>query len=136
MTKLGKSLGKISTNLGNKVGKGIVYVLEVELEGKTLIKIGVTSRYKVEDRVVEILTEVWKHYRYFPKTYIARYKTVANPYEFEKLLHTYFEDCRYETEHRFGGSTEFFDIDVEEVKVTYDVAYDILNTELNNEDKS
>ena len=136
MAKLGKSLGKISTNLDKKVDKGIVYVLQVDFEDKTLVKIGVTSRNKVEDRVVEILTEIWKRYRYFPKTYVARYKQILNPYAFEKMLHDYFDHRRYETEHKFGGSTEFFDIDVEEVKATYDTIYDILNTEPDNEDKS
>jgi hypothetical protein len=129
---MSKSLGKITTNLVTKVDKWIVYLLEVEIEGKTLIKIGVTSRYKVEDRVVEILTEVWKKYRYFPKTYVARYKTVHNPYGLERMLHDYFDQRHYSTEFKFGGSTEFFDIPIEEAKIAYDEVYEMQKKELDD----
>ena len=130
--KLGGSLGKITTNLDKKVDKGIVYVLEIELEEKTLVKIGVTSRSKVEDRVVEILTEIWKRYRYFPRTYVARYKTISDPYGFEKLLHGCFAEQRYTTEHRFSGNTEIFNVSVEDVKAMYDTVYEMF-TAIDNE---
>ena len=41
--------------------KGIVYVLLFELEGKTLIKIGVTTR-SIEERVAEILVSIFQRY--------------------------------------------------------------------------
>ena len=100
--------------------KGIVYVLELELEDVKLVKIGMTCRDKVEDRVVEILTECWKRYRYFPRCYVARYKKVNNPLGMEQDLHKYFDEYRYETEFRFGGSSEVFNLDVQLVKDAYD----------------
>lgn len=128
--KIGSSLGKITTKLSTKVDKGIVYILQVDIEERHLIKIGVTSRAKVEERVTEILTEVWKKYRYFPRTYVARYKKVYNPYGFEQLLHDYFDSKRYNTEHKFGGSTEFFDITVEEAKEAYDKVHEMQENNL------
>ena len=100
--------------------KGIVYVLELELEDTKLIKIGMTCRDKVEDRVTEILVECWKRYRYFPKCYVARYKKVKNPLGMEQDLHKYFEQYKHETEFVWGGSTEVFKLDVQLVKDAYD----------------
>jgi hypothetical protein len=110
----------ISTSLNPKPSYGILYVLEIELEDITLIKIGVTCRKKVEERVTEILTSIWKRYRYFPRTYVARYKKVDCPYDKEKILHDHFIADLYVTEHMFSGYTEFFTVDVNEVKEVYD----------------
>ena len=110
----------ISTSLDAKPSSGILYVLEIELEDITLVKIGVTCRRKVEERVTEILTSIWKRYRYYPKTYVARYKKVNDPYGKEKLLHEYFADNLYVTKHPFSGHTEFFTIEVDKVKEVYD----------------
>lgn len=101
-------------------GRGIVYVLEIELDTGTVVKIGMTNRSKVEDRVVEILTEMYKRYRYFPRCYVARFTTVDNPLDMEQKLHEYFKEYSIELEHSFGGSTEFFQVDVELVKEKYD----------------
>ena len=45
----------------DKTKNGILYVILIELEGKPLVKIGVTHR-SIEDRVVEILTSIFKRY--------------------------------------------------------------------------
>lgn len=100
--------------------KGIVYVLEIELDTGTVVKIGMTNRVKVEDRVVEILTEMYKRYRYFPRCYVARFTTVGNPLDMEQKLHECFKDYSVEMEYSFGGSTEFFQVDIELVKEKYD----------------
>lgn len=100
--------------------RGIVYVLEVTLDTGTVVKIGMTNRSKVEDRVVEILTEMYKRYRYFPRCYVARFTTVDNPLDMEQKLHEYFNEYSIELEHSFGGSTEFFQVDIELVKEKYD----------------
>ena len=100
--------------------RGIVYVLEIALDTGTVVKIGMTNRTKVEERVVEILTEMYKRYRYFPRCYVARFTTVDNPLDMEQKLHECFKEYSVEMEYSFGGSTEFFKVDVDLVKKKYD----------------
>ena len=109
---------KISNDLGDKP-TGILYVLEIELEDKKLVKIGITNR-KVEERVCQILTELWKKYRVFPRCYVARYKSVEDNRKYEAILHEYFCQYKYTTEHKWGGYDEVFHLDVEVVKEAYD----------------
>lgn len=104
--------------------KGIVYILELNLENKLLIKVGYTSRKKVEDRVCEILTSIWKKYRIFPQCYVKRYKEVPNPIKLEQALHKELKDSRYTTKHKFSGSTEIFSIPLETVVDLYDKLLD------------
>ena len=99
--------------------RGIVYVLEVEIGDRKVVKIGVTRR-KIEDRVVEILTSFFKSYRYFPKVYPKRFKTTDDILGKEAELHKHFSDRRYECEHKFSGSTEFFDVPLDEVVEKYE----------------
>lgn len=114
-----------------KSDKGIVYVLRVDLDTGPVVKIGYTSRDKVEERVSEILVSFWKRLRYFPRLYVARYQKVDNPLSVEKRLHEYFVDCKCEMEEWVSGYTEFFKVDVEVVKEVYDR---LVNGEL-DEDK-
>lgn len=109
---------KIDTSLLKK--DGILYLLEIELEDKVLVKIGVTTRDKVENRVCEILTSIWKSYRIFPKTYVKRFRKTSNVYDKETKLHQIFEEYRYSTEHRFSGSTEIFDVEISKVVEEYE----------------
>ena len=102
-----------------KVDKGIVYVLEFVLEGKKLVKIGITTR-KVEDRVCEILVSIWKRYRVFPECCVKRYSSFANPKSIEKKLHKELADYRYKPKYVFSGHTEFFEIDLESAVALYD----------------
>ena len=100
--------------------KGIVYVLEFELEGKKLGKVGFTSRPKVEDRVCEILVSIWKRYRVFPSCYVKKYRTFDDPLAIERSLHKLLVDYKHTTKFVFSGSTEFFDVPLEEVVKLYD----------------
>jgi hypothetical protein len=113
-------------SIPSSVDSGILYVLELQLEDKALVKIGVTQRDKVEERVCEILTSIWKRYRIFPQCYVKRYRTVSDVYGKEKQLHDLFEEYRYSTEYKFSGSTEIFDIELGKVVEEYDNLY---NTE-------
>lgn len=98
---------------------GILYVLAVEMEGKTLVKIGVTHR-KIEDRVCEILTGIFKCYREFPYCRPKRYKVVSNVYQKEKTLHKQFKKFKYIPKNKFTGCNEFFDIDLDTVVEAYE----------------
>jgi len=100
--------------------KGILYVLRISIEGKELVKVGVTCRDKIEDRVCEILVSIWKKYRIFPELYVKRYRTVDNVYGNETKLHKELEEYRYKTLHRFSGSTEVFDVSLDLVVEAYE----------------
>ena len=108
---------KISTNVAKDMG--ILYVLEIELEGKKLIKVGITHR-KIQDRVVEILASIWVKYRIFPYCYPKRFREVANVMAKEAKMHELLKEFRYETEHKFTGHTEMFDVDMETVLLRYE----------------
>lgn len=99
--------------------KGIVYVLQLDMEDKQLVKIGITTR-KVEDRVSDILVAIWKRYKIFPRCYVARYSKIDNYLGMEAFLHEYFKEFKYECEYKWGGSTEMFLLDIETVKSKYD----------------
>lgn len=98
---------------------GIVYLLFIELEDKQLVKVGMTNR-KIQDRVVEILTAIWVKYRYFPRCYVKRFRSVDKPAKVEKQIHDNLKEFSYKTEHRFAGSTEFFDVCNELAAGVYD----------------
>lgn len=103
--------------------QGILYVVHFELEGKPLVKIGVTSR-NIEDRIAEILISIFKTYREFPYCRPKRFRRTGDVYEKEAILHKYFEEYRYEPAKRFSGSSEFFDCPLDKVVEVYE---DLLN---------
>ena len=103
--------------------KGILYLLELHLEDKVLVKVGITHR-KIEDRVLEILLAIHTKYRYYPHCKQLRFKTVEDPLAKEQLLHKYLDEYSYTTEHKWGGSTELFLVDVAAAKEAYDKLLD------------
>lgn len=109
-----------TAGLVKETQSGILYLLEFKLEDRKLVKIGVTTRDKVEHRVCEVLTEIWKRYRIFPECYVKRHRKVENVYEKEAALHRHFADHQYCTKFKFGGCTEFFSVDLDEVVLVYD----------------
>lgn len=110
----------IDTSNLSSTTRGIVYILEFNLEGKKLIKVGYTLRPKVEDRICEILVSIWKRYRIFPECYAKKYKAFTNPAVKERALHKLLEDYRYKTKFVFSGSTEFFDVPLGHVVKLYE----------------
>lgn len=98
---------------------GILYLVEFELEGKTLIKIGVTTR-KIEDRMTEILTSIFKKYREFPYCRPKRFRQTDNVYEKESILHEYFKEYNYVPSKKFSGSTEFFEMELDYAVKVYE----------------
>lgn len=102
-----------------KKAEGILYVLIIKLEDKELIKVGVTTR-RIEERVCEILTEIWKKYRIFPECYVKRYRTTEQVYALEADMHLQLKEYSYTTQFKFSGCTEFFLIDIDTVTVIYD----------------
>ena len=102
---------------------GILYIVFFLLEGKELVKIGVTKR-NIEDRVSEILVSIFKSYREFPYCRPKRFRKTSNIYEKEAELHKLFADKKYEPKNRFSGSTEFFEVPLDEVVKEYEKRLD------------
>jgi len=98
---------------------GILYLVLFELDGKQLIKIGITTR-TIEDRIAEILVSIFKVYREFPYCRPKRFRKTPNVFEKEALLHSYFEEYNYKPEKIFSGSSEFFDIPLEDAVSAYE----------------
>lgn len=98
---------------------GILYILIIEIEDKTVYKIGVTKR-NIQDRVSEILISFWHQYRYFPYCKPKRFTRTTEVYKKEAMMHKYFADKKYCSEHIFGGCSELFsDIDLEHMLDIY-----------------
>ena len=106
-------------SLGNKETTSILYILQIKLEDKDLVKVGITNR-KIEDRVCEITTAIWVKYRYFPHVYTKKFKAVSDYKEKEKQILDYFKEYRYITQHKFCGYTELLEIDIADVVAYYD----------------
>lgn len=102
-----------------KPNNGILYVLLFEIEGKQLVKIGVTSR-KMEDRVLEIILAIFQKYRVFPSCNPRRFTRTEDYVSKEKKLHKMFKEYNYRPSKKFGGYTEFFDVPVDKVVAAYD----------------
>jgi hypothetical protein len=115
MTKM--KISKDGLSLEEDVG--ILYIVYFELEEKQLVKIGVTTR-NIEDRVSEILVSIFKKYREFPYCRPKRFRKTGNVYEKEAQLHQYFKQYSYEPKNKFSGSTEFFDVPLDEVVEVYE----------------
>ena len=98
---------------------GILYILVFDIDGETVYKIGVTQR-KIQDRVAEILTSFWHQYRYYPYCRPKRFTSTSNVYKKEALMHKYFNEYRYKSEHVFGGCSELFhNVTLEELTEVY-----------------
>lgn len=131
MMKVSKNDKSIEEDLG------ILYLVYFELEDKQLVKIGVTSR-TIEERVSEILISIFRKYREFPYCRPKRFRKTGDVYEKEALLHKYFSDYQYEPKNKFSGSTEFFDIPLDDVVKVYEALLngdDIFNEGRQVEDK-
>lgn len=112
-------LMKVSKSKEAKKENGILYVVQFNLEDKELVKIGVTSR-TIEDRVSEILVSIFGKYREFPYCRPKRFRKTEDMYGKESILHEYFKDRRYTPSKKFSGSTEFFDVPLDEVVEVYE----------------
>lgn len=98
---------------------GILYVVLFAIDNKELVKIGVTTR-SIEDRISEILVSIFKTYREFPYCRPKRFRATEDVYTKESILHDYFKEKRYTPLKQFNGSTEFFDVSLDDVVKAYE----------------
>ena len=107
---------------GAKVG--YVYVMEFKFQAKSgvkvLYKVGVTKNKPI-DRMLQIAREFFMQRRYVPECRLVRFREVPEYDRLEKELHSLYEEYSYDFgKLRFGGCTEFFDIDVDVLLDGYD----------------
>ena len=90
----------------------ILYLLELDVDGQRVQKIGITSR-KIEDRVCEILTSYFKGRRYFPYCKPKRYRKVDDAYKHEQQLLGWLKEYSCTIEKKFSGCTELVQMDLD-----------------------
>ena len=99
--------------------QGILYVVYFELEGKALVKVGVTCR-SIEERVSQILLDIFTVYREFPYARPKRFRKIDNVYEKEAELLAFLKQYRYTPKKKFGGYTEFHEVPLDLVVAAYE----------------
>ena len=113
---------KVNTNpVTKRKIRGIVYVLEMSVEGTLMYKVGVTARggNALESRVMEISVSYYRQYGYFPQVVPLRYGSTKWYYEVESCLHQKLSSHTVKVK-KFDGHTELFGCSREEVLRWYD----------------
>lgn len=96
-----------------KESKGKLYVMRFCIDGVVVHKIGMTTRKKPEDRLVEVLLSFYKVNRYMPKSDIKRFREVDDVFKKETMLLNTLKEYKYKAETKFSGCTEMF-VDIDE----------------------
>ena len=110
---------RVSTSLDSlPQDSGIVYLLDIEVDGKQVTKIGMSKR-EITDRVPEILVAYFKVYRYFPYCKPMKFTKTLDPLAKEQILLEYFKEYKYESLLPFSGCQELVDVDVRLIKLAY-----------------
>jgi hypothetical protein len=99
--------------------RSILYLLDMELEGKKVRKIGITSK-RIEDRLVGIATSVFSKHRYFPYIYPKRFRKVDSALVKEQKILEYMKEYKWASEKEFGGHTEMLDVELDVLVDVYE----------------
>lgn len=99
---------------------GIVYILHFIINDKEVVKVGVTQRDKVNDRVLEILDSFFTQYRFYPYCRPKRFQRVERPYQIEAKIKAAFKNNKAKFKKKFSGSSEFFFTDLDKVVELYE----------------
>lgn len=119
-----------SKGIGRKNIEGTLYLLDLDVDGKRVVKFGVTTR-KIEERVCEILTSHWKQYRVFPRCYVKRHRKVDDVYEKEKVLLEGTKKWKYVSKKKFGGCDELVELELDVAAEVYEMVYGGDNVDVN-----
>ena len=110
--------------------EGILYLIEMDVDGKRVVKIGLTRRATIDERLVEIALAHFKAYRQINYMRPKRFRTTSNVSQKEQLLLGYFSSRRYVSEKPFTGHTELVDVDIMEVVTKYEEIIDVKDCDL------
>lgn len=110
--------------------EGILYLIEMDVDGKRVVKIGLTRRATIDERLVEIALAHFKAYRQINYMRPKRFRKTSNVSQKEQLLLGYFSSRRYVSEKPFTGHTELVDVDIMEVVTKYEEIIDVKDCDL------
>jgi len=106
--------------VGN-VSQETLYLLELDVDGERVAKIGITGRPKIESRCLEIIESYFKGRRYMPYLKPKRYRKVDDAFVKEQWLLDYLKEYRfYPPNGGFGGSTELVKMDLSLLVALYE----------------
>jgi hypothetical protein len=107
----------------SKADIGYVYVMEFRFQTKTdyktLYKVGITINHPI-DRMLQVTRSFFQSRRYVPECRLLRYRKVPEYSRLEKELHTILKEYNYKFSKSFDGSTEYFDLHVDQLLCEYD----------------
>ena len=110
--------------------EGILYLIEMDVDGKRVVKIGLTRRPTIDDRLAEIALAHFKAYRQINYMRPKRFRKTSNVLKKEQLLLGYFSSRRFVSEKPFTGHTELIDVDIAEVVQKYEEIIDVKDCDL------
>lgn len=84
---------------------GEVYMLLIDIDGKTVIKIGTTNRCALK-RALEIAEVIHGAYKFLPKIQILINERTHNNYAVEAALLAKLKEYKYTPDYEFDGCSE------------------------------
>lgn len=99
--------------------RSTLYLLDMEVEGKRVCKIGITSK-DIKDRLVGIATSIFSCYRYMPYIYPKRFRKVDNALVKEQKILEYMKEYKWESEKKWGGYSETLDAELDVLVSVYE----------------
>ena len=110
--------------------EGILYLIEMDVDGKRVVKIGLTRRATIDERLAEIALAHFKAYRQINYMRPKRFRKTCDVLKKEQLLLGYFAARKYNSEKHFCGCTELVDVDIMEVVQKYEEIIDVKDCDL------
>ena len=113
-----------------KVGKEVkperLYIMVVNIpnDPTTYIKIGKSSGTSSKARLLQICGSIYDKYRTTPVMSIKRDRKTEDVFKKETILHRFFASYALMTETPFDGSSEIFNIPIEDAVQAYEAVLD------------
>ena len=89
---------------------GEVYMMLIDIDGKSVIKIGTTNRCALK-RALEIAEVIHGAYKFIPKIQILINERTHNNYAVEAALLAQLEQYKYAPDYEFDGCSELVECD-------------------------
>ena len=99
--------------------RSTLYLLHMEIEGKKVCKIGITSK-KIEDRLQGIVMSFFSKYRYTPWIYPKRFRKIDSALVKEQKILEYMKEYKWQSEKQWGGWTETLDVELDVLVGVYE----------------
>ena len=97
-----------------------LYIMEVEVDGNVVYKVGKSSGHSSKQRMLQICGSHFDVYRFSPRISIVRDRECNDVFKKETKCHRELEEFRFSSEKAFSGSCELFNVDKEKVIEVYE----------------